>query len=782
MKVFLSHQREDKPIVREIGNYLPPDVQAWIDEKDIPAGEEIRQAIVSAITHEVGLLVVFLSEKSILSSWVMGELQLALAREKQIGHNFVIPVLLHDVADRIGPTGVRRAILSRKYIQCLRCDEVCVRAAAGELAQAIRLLSAVDTDDGTPAQPRERGARDTLEINWTELPLAAEHPERLQLLAQHSMLTRDYEKADLFLRVLLDFHGGAKQPDILWQRHLLFFEKACLPERESEKATNIKAAMEFYKYAIDLDSQLAIAPRSEYEVDCPIGFGGLSHVYGVWRENTPYAAKSIRQELLANTSMLDPMVGRLHRIAEMTRRAQSDPSVGIARIEHWDASELHLVIICEYVNGDSLEYHLKTIFKDDDQPSKEVTTKQYRDKCLKLLEQVCGSLAFAHKMGVFHSDVSPSNILIQVRRDSSEPWPRDKLFRNRTPGKWEECSSIKIIDFDTASLSIGPLGSTMTNALVAGTAKFMDPWLVRDPVRHHPNAQSDLYSVGMLAKAMFCGRPDAHEAPSTMCPKATPVLDAVLATATDDKPVRRFECAEDLEKAFKFVRDGGVGTAFRGLSVRTVGIMGVLLALYGASVAFKIPEISDSPGWTRIASLLGLVFAAPILHASIVYGVLMTDSIIREREPRQICYTRALILWWFLCFIGTRLLPGHFFLFLGLICVAGSLRTALYRACEKDMGAADALDIDTKGVAVYAAASGICIGADLVINWDQRASGIVATICYAGVLLFSVMSVWYAKGDRDRRFASLSRSVRWKNVTGNCHGEDSVRSRREGEN
>ncbi len=95
-KIFLSHNSEDKHIVKKLANELQNQgADIWIDELEILPGEKLIERIGNGI-NDSALLIAFISSRSIISNWVKKELSLALTKEINIGKLFVIPVLIDD--------------------------------------------------------------------------------------------------------------------------------------------------------------------------------------------------------------------------------------------------------------------------------------------------------------------------------------------------------------------------------------------------------------------------------------------------------------------------------------------------------------------------------------------------------------------------------------------------------------------------------------------------------------------------------------------------------------
>lgn len=94
MKVFISHNSNDKPFVRKLANHLSQHgIDSWIDEAEIHHGESLIHKIADAI-QKLDIILAIISKNSVDSAWVKKELSLAMTKEIHIGHIVLIPVVI----------------------------------------------------------------------------------------------------------------------------------------------------------------------------------------------------------------------------------------------------------------------------------------------------------------------------------------------------------------------------------------------------------------------------------------------------------------------------------------------------------------------------------------------------------------------------------------------------------------------------------------------------------------------------------------------------------------
>lgn len=92
--IFLSHTSADKPFVRELKSRLESQgvKDVWLDEAEILVGDSLTKKIEEGLkrTNYIG---VALSPRSVSSSWVERELEIAINREISTGEIVILPLL-----------------------------------------------------------------------------------------------------------------------------------------------------------------------------------------------------------------------------------------------------------------------------------------------------------------------------------------------------------------------------------------------------------------------------------------------------------------------------------------------------------------------------------------------------------------------------------------------------------------------------------------------------------------------------------------------------------------
>jgi serine/threonine protein kinase len=160
---------------------------------------------------------------------------------------------------------------------------------------------------------------------------------------------------------------------------------------------------------------------------------------------------------------------------------------------------------------------------------------------MKLMEQVCSALDFAHQRNVVHRDIKPANLML-------------------TPD-----DTVKITDFGTAKII--QFGTAQTSH-VMGTPSYMSPEQVKGkPV----DGRSDIFSLGVILYELMTGeKPFPGENITTVIYKIIneepipprsldssihPGLSAVITHALAKDPAARFQNCQELLDALKNYHD-----------------------------------------------------------------------------------------------------------------------------------------------------------------------------------------------------------------------------------
>jgi serine/threonine protein kinase len=266
-----------------------------------------------------------------------------------------------------------------------------------------------------------------------------------------------------------------------------------------------------------------------YEILGELGRGGMGVVY---RAKDPLIGRIVATKTLR---LSEEDAGMSH--AELTDYFQTEAQAA-GRLTHpnivaiYDVGESDGVyyITMELVNGKSLQSML-------DSGEKFPATR-----LLRIMEQICSALEFAHHNGVVHRDIKPANIMLT----------KDDF--------------VKITDFGTAKIL--QYGASRQSE-VMGTPAYMSPEQIRGKA---VNERTDIFSLGVMLYEMstgqkpFQGKDTAeilyrilHEEPMPphqVNPSISLGVSSTIMKALTKSPFLRYESCGDLLEDLKHYRPG----------------------------------------------------------------------------------------------------------------------------------------------------------------------------------------------------------------------------------
>ncbi len=258
--------------------------------------------------------------------------------------------------------------------------------------------------------------------------------------------------------------------------------------------------------------------KSTWVVERRLASGGMGAVYLAHHARTGrrYALKS----LLPSAQLSEAAITRFEREA---RAATAIGHAGIAAVHDFDVTPegLHYFVM-DLLEGESLESRLARVGRLPWPDAKRVVL------------DVADALAAAHRAGVLHRDVKPSNV-----------------FMAQGPGGHERAM---LVDFGLAKPIRPGHGESVTRTgAIVGTAHYMSPEQARsEPV----DERTDVYGLGATLYEMIAGVPpflgaspfavmamlleEQAVAPSQLTPGTPPAVDALVLRAIAKAPDARF--------------------------------------------------------------------------------------------------------------------------------------------------------------------------------------------------------------------------------------------------
>ncbi len=257
-------------------------------------------------------------------------------------------------------------------------------------------------------------------------------------------------------------------------------------------------------------------------------------------------------------------------------------------------------------------------------------------RTLRIMEQTCSALQFAHERNVVHRDIKPANLMLTAD------------------------DTVKVTDFGTAKIL--QFGTVQQTAHVMGTPSYMSPEQVKGRA---VDGRSDIFSLGVMLYEMVTGEKpfpgqnittviykivnEEPVPPRQIDPSIHPGISAVIMKALAKEPDQRYqscrEVLEDLRNYRAIAASAGpqstmvMGTASPAATMISGnpggrGLAGDDPAV--AAMARSLTSRTSHPGQTPVVrrtgsitpakeppkkkNLLGTIFAAMLLVGVIVYG------------------------------------------------------------------------------------------------------------------------------------------------------------------
>ncbi len=262
--------------------------------------------------------------------------------------------------------------------------------------------------------------------------------------------------------------------------------------------------------------QPGITIDGRYRLESRLGSGGMADV---WRARDTELDRDVALKLLHENFARDTeFVERFRREASSAAGLQHQNVVSVFDRGSYEDS---YYISMELVEGSSLRELIDQGLEVEE--------------AVEVTRQMLAAAAFAHEHGIVHRDLKPMNVLID--RDGR----------------------IRVTDFGIARAG----GSEITRTgSVMGTAQYLSPEQAQGM---EVTPTTDIYSIGIILFEMLCGRVpfDGDNAvaiamkqvgeeppvPSSINPKVSPALDAVVLKALAKDPTQRFQSAAEMSAA-----------------------------------------------------------------------------------------------------------------------------------------------------------------------------------------------------------------------------------------
>src|SRR6202140_3561782 len=250
-------------------------------------------------------------------------------------------------------------------------------------------------------------------------------------------------------------------------------------------------------------------------------------------------------------------------------------------------------------------------------------------RVLRIMEQACSALHFAHERNIVHRDIKPANLML-------------------TPD-----DTVKVTDFGTAKIL--QFGTVQQTAHVMGTPSYMSPEQVKGKI---VDGRSDIFALGVVLYEMITGEKpfpgqnittviykivnEEPVQPRDIDPSVHPGLNAVIMKALAKQPSALFQSCRELFEDLRNYRSISVaanpnatlplGGSLQKNTPQTGSPDKTQLAVTSRALNSRASHPSQTPVVRRTGviaatpepkktSVLGTILAAIFLLAVIVFGV-----------------------------------------------------------------------------------------------------------------------------------------------------------------
>ena len=326
------------------------------------------------------------------------------------------------------------------------------------------------------------------------------------------------------------------------------------------------------------------AKLGPYEVQCPLGAGGMGEVY---RARDSRLDRTVAIKILPEHLSGNPEARQRFDLEARAISSLSHPN--ICHLYDVGQQDSTSYLVMEYLEGETLADRLRK-------------GPLALDQVLKVAAEICEGLEKAHRNGVVHRDLKPGNIMLTK-------------------------SGTKLMDFGLAKAPVPAMkGLSSSNSLatmsqplttegtILGTIQYMSPEQLEG---READSRSDIFSLGAVlyemvtGKRAFEGKTTAstiaailasEPKPITMVQASPPALEHLIKTCLAKDPDERLQTAHDLKLQLHWISQSLTqsGSAEKPTSrisnrISWVLVSLLLLPLVGGSIAWWISSHRAPP-------------------------------------------------------------------------------------------------------------------------------------------------------------------------------------------
>lgn len=258
-----------------------------------------------------------------------------------------------------------------------------------------------------------------------------------------------------------------------------------------------------------------------YEIDSPIGRGGMAAVYKAYHERLD---RHVAIKLMHPTFLQDEdFRARFQREARIVAKLEHSAIVPIYDYDEYNNTPY---LVMKYVEGMTLKRHFI---------KKGMTIEEIE----RVMTRIAEGLDYAHSRGILHRDMKPSNILL------------------------DGDGQAYITDFGLARMAEAG-ASTISHDMMLGTPYYISPEQAQGS--KDLDSRTDLYSLGIILYELLTGQVPFQadtpyaivhghiytepEAPGKVNPDLTPAIDRVVIRALEKDREKRYPNAMAMMRDF----------------------------------------------------------------------------------------------------------------------------------------------------------------------------------------------------------------------------------------
>jgi serine/threonine-protein kinase len=233
------------------------------------------------------------------------------------------------------------------------------------------------------------------------------------------------------------------------------------------------------------------APAGRYEIHCEIARGGMGSIL---KGRDTQLGRDLAIKVLLDSHRDDPvMLQRFIEEAQIGGQLQHPGVVPVHELGRFAGGQPYFTM--KLVKGRTLSELLQ----------ERRGPEQDRPKFLRIFQQVCQTLAYAHARGVLHRDLKPANIMVGAFGEVQVmDWGLAKVLRRENTGEAPRPDAKEVSVITT--VRSGDQEAQSQHGAVMGTLAYMPPEQARGQVAAL-DTRADVFGLGAILCVILTGQP-----------------------------------------------------------------------------------------------------------------------------------------------------------------------------------------------------------------------------------------------------------------------------------